>query len=192
MPTHLHTLSNFGFTIPAPMGLYASITSKTVSNTTSEVSALDISHLPGLPSIPANTLRVGSVINFRGAGVYSKPSLFSGTANVKAKLGSAVVSIDAGSLLTSIVGTVTNQAFEFDTSFLIRSIGPTAKMVSIGGFDFSTGSNGDRKFADLVNGGNELTFDSTVANVLDVTIQWSVASTSRTVTVSGSMITLKM
>ena len=144
--------------------------SSTITNTTTETA------FSTTFSIPANRLRVGSVLRLR-----ARASVSSGnstdTLTLRARLTNA-----AGALLGEGPAVdVTNgggDVGDIDLEMIVRTLGGGGTMMTNGKIGLltavkSTGSEG------------AVTIDTTVANVLVITAQWSVASASNIVAMDG-------
>lgn len=144
--------------------------SSTITNTTTETA------FSTTFSIPANRLRVGSVLRLR-----ARASVSSGnstdTLTLRARLTNA-----AGALLGEGPAVdVTNgggDVGDIDLEMIVRTLGGGGTMMTNGKIGLltavkSTGSAG------------AVTIDTTVANVLVITAQWSVASASNIVAMDG-------
>jgi hypothetical protein len=80
------------------------------------------------------------------------------------------------------MSTATNDVWQFSINFTVRSLGVagTASIVSLGVFHTTKQSNGaPQGFA--FNTVNSTTFDTTVSNTLDVTVQFSSASLNNSI-----------
>lgn len=158
---------------------------KTVTNTAAETSALGTGI--GSRMVQANTLNVGNRIMIRGRGVYSTPVLGLGVSIIiRVKIGSTVV---AQVTTTSVTLGVTGQAFKFECELVVIATGATGKVVC-GGEASYTIAPGSKVFDDLDNAGAETTVDTTASQMLDVTLQWDAASTSRSIRTTFATITL--
>jgi hypothetical protein len=121
----------------------------------------------GTLTIPANGFKVGD--SFRGVfgGVLNAAN--NQTIRVRVKAGSVVL-LDSG---LQPISNITNNIFSLNIDFTIRQLGTagTASIVSLGSFHYKKTVNGVVEgFA--FNTVNNTTFDTTISNVLDVTVQW--------------------
>lgn len=158
---------------------------KTVTNTATETSSLGTGI--GSRMVEANRLKVGNRIMIRGRGVYSTPVLgLTCTIAIRVKMNSTVV---AQVTTTSLTLGVTNQAFKFECEVVVNAIGPAGKVVCGGEASYTT-LPGSKVFDDLDNAGVETTIDTTIGQMLDVTLQWDAASTTRSVRTTLATITL--
>jgi hypothetical protein len=103
-----------------------------------------------------------------------KPSKNNDTIRIRVKTTAGVLLADSG-LQTMDGGT--NDVWQFSINFTIRALGVAgvADIVSLGVFHTTKQSNGAQTgFA--FNTANETTFDTTVSNTLDCTVQFSSTS----------------
>ena len=144
--------------------------SSTITNTTTETA------FSTTFSIPANRLRVGSVLRLR-----ARASVSSGnstdTLTLRARLTNA-----AGALLGEGPAVdVTNgggDVGDIDLEMIVRTLGGGGTMVTSGKIGLLTAVNS-------TGSAGAVTIDTTAANVLVITAQWSVASASNIVAMDG-------
>lgn len=172
--------------------VYMATASKTVGNTSAETTGLGTGtglYASGATvTIPANVLKAGMNVVGTGGGVYTTPAISVGNVTVRMKVGGTTV---ASAVISALVGGITNGAFQFDSVIAVQAAGSSGSAVAVGTVNFATAAGG-RLFFDLTNGGSPVTVDTTVSNVVDVTVQWATASTDRTATVSASSIALQV
>lgn len=158
--------------IPATVntGLFAQTAdSVLITNTTVETSLINGG--VGTLSVPANGFKVGDSFRVVIAGILN-------TANnqiirIKTKSGEVVLSDSLAQPITNI----TNDVFSLNIDFTIRKLGTAgiASIVTLGFFHYTKTSNGTvQGFA--FNTINSTTFNTTVLNTLDVTVQWGAAN----------------
>jgi hypothetical protein len=156
---------NFGFFVQTG-------DSATIVNTTSETSVLGSGI--GSLSIPPNGFKVGDSFHVKIGGVVS--SLNGATLTFKVKSDTVVLGTDS----ITFTNGVTSRAWEFKCDFTIRSIGLStiASILSNGTFSYSVSS-------DIYGAGfntlNITSFDTTILNTLDFTVQWGAASASNSI-----------
>lgn len=155
---------------------------KTVTDTAAETSAIPTG--TGSLTLPANFLTVGKKIRISGHGVYTTPAVTGGTVTIKVKLGSTVLAQVATSAL--LVG-ATGASFQFECVITCRSAGASGSVVCGGAVNYEVASAG-RLFDDLDNGGAATTVDTTAQQVLDVTVTWDSASTSKIVKTTNALV----
>lgn len=172
-------------TFTPPQSQYMALQDTTVTNTTAETSAL-AAVCSGSRIIPANRLVRGTTITIRGGGVYTTPLLAPGTLTIRVKLGGAVI---ATTNVTQLLGGMTAAAYDLSCTLMCRAPGASGLMAPIGGLNFATGAGG-RVYSDLLNSGADVQIDTTAANELDVTVQWATASTTRSITMRGAVVTV--
>jgi hypothetical protein len=137
-----------------------------VSGTTSESSLIGAG--VGSLSIPANGFKIGDSYRADFGGLLSSQN--NDTIQIRVKAGSTILA-DSG---LQTMSTATNDVWQFSINFTVRSLGVagTASIVSLGVFHTTKQSNGaPQGFA--FNTVNSTTFDTTVSNTLDVTVQFS-------------------
>ena len=156
-------------------GLFAqTYNSATVSGTTSESSLIGAG--VGSLSIPANGFKIGDSFRADFGGLLSSQN--NDTIRIRVKAGSTILA-DSG---LQTMSTATNDVWQFSINFTVRSLGVagTASIVSLGVFHTTKQSNGaPQGFA--FNTVNSTTFDTTVSNTLDVTVQFSSTSLSNSI-----------
>jgi hypothetical protein len=136
-----------------------------VTATTAETTVIDGG--VGTLSVPANAFQVGDSFSIQMSGIIS--SVNNDTIRFKLKSGSVILG-DSG-LIT--LPTTTNKHWDLSVLFTIRSTGATgvAKIMTSGALTYSKDSSNafeGQDFSSL----NNTTFDTTVANGLDITVQW--------------------
>lgn len=145
--------------------------SLTISATTTESSIVDGGL--GTLSVPANGFSIGDSFRAVLGGIFSNNN--GQTIRIRLKSGSVVLADSGVQTLTSH----TNAVFKLSVDFTIRSIGAagTASIVTLGSFQSIK-----KNSADLTGFGfdftNNTTFDTTIPNTLDITVQWGSTSTS--------------
>ena len=150
-------------------GLFAQTAdSVPITNTTVETSIINGG--VGSLSVPANAFQVGDSFRIVVAGVLNVAN--NQTIRIRVKAG-AVVLLDSGA---QSISNITNDIFSLNVDFTIRALGTagTASIVSLGTFHYVKTSNGATEgFA--FNIVNNTTFDTTISNTLDITIEWGAA-----------------
>jgi len=154
--------------IPGPTvyGLFSQTgNSVTVSATTTETSVIDGGI--GTLSVPANGFTIGDSFRADIGGVLNAAN--NETIRVRVKSGSVIL-LDSG---PQTLPTVTNDVWTMSLNFTIRQIGVAgiASIVSLGAFHYTKLSTGNVEGFSF-NTVNNTTFDTTVSNTLDITIQW--------------------
>lgn len=156
-------------------GLFAQTGNSTpITNTTSERTLIDGG--VGTLSVPANGFKVGDSFRADFGGLLS--SLNNAQITVKVKTGSVILASSAVQTLPS----TSNDVWMLTLNFTVRAIGPAgvASIVTLGTFyDIKQSNSQQQGFS--FNTVNNTTFDTTVANTLDVTLQWGAASASNSI-----------
>ena len=156
-------------------GLFAQTANSTpITNTTVETSLVNGG--VGTLSVPANGFQVGDSFRAVVAGVLNAAN--NQTIRVKVKAG-AVILLDSGN---QSVSNIANDVFSLNIDFTIRQLGAAtvASIVSLGTFHYVKTSNGAvQGFA--FNVVNNTTFDTTIPNTLDITVEWGAANTGNSI-----------
>ena len=153
--------------IPATnYGLFAQTANSTpVTGTTVETSLINGG--VGTLSVPANGFAVGDSFRAVMAGVLNVSN--NQTIQIRVKAG-AITLLDSG---LQPITNITNDVFSLNIDFTIRQLGGpgVASIVSLGTFHYTKTSNATTQgFA--FNVVNNTTFDTTIANTLNITVQW--------------------
>lgn len=156
-------------------GLFAQTANSTpVTATTSERTLID-GGVGGL-SVPANFFKVGDSFLASMSGIISSAN--NETLRIKVKSGSVILG-DTG-LIT--MPTTTSKHFDLRIFFTIRTIGAaaTASIAVSGQFTYSKDASNAFEGADFSTV-NTTTFDTTIANTLDITAQWGSANATNNI-----------
>lgn len=122
----------------------------------------------GTLTIPANGFKVGDSFSAVFGGVMNAAN--NQTIRIRVKAG-AITLLDSG--VQTLTNSIINDIWSLNIDFTIRQIGGAgvASIVSLGAFHYIKTSNASTQgFA--FNVVNNTTFDTTISNVLDVTVQW--------------------
>lgn len=170
-PTEVYTIDQ----IQGNVGLFAqTANSPILTNTTTEGTLIDGG--VGTLSVPANGFSVGDSFRLDMGGVMS--SLNNEKITIRLKSGS----VDLGDSGQLTMPSISNQVWMLSTVFTVRSIGAAgvASIVSLTQFHILKLASGTQQgFA--WNTVNSTTFDTTIANTLDITAQWNTASASNSI-----------
>jgi hypothetical protein len=131
----------------------------------------------GTLTVPANGFSVGDSFRAIVGGVINSEN--NETIRIRVKAGSIVL-LDSG--LQNLGSAVIDDVFSINVDFTIRQIGTAgvASIVSLGAFNYTKTNNASvQGFA--FNVVNNTTFDTTVSNTLDITVQWGSASTGNNI-----------
>ena len=160
---------------PANYGLFAQTANSTIiTNTTIETSLINGG--VGTLTVPANGFSVGDSFRAVFGGLLTATN--NQTITVRVKAGSVIL-LDSGA---QPITNITNNVFTFNVDFTIRQLGAAgvASIVTLGGFHYTKTVNGVVEgFA--FNSVNSTTFNTTISNTLDVTVQWGAASTGNSI-----------
>ncbi len=156
-------------------GLFAQTANSTIiTNTTVETSLINGG--VGTLTVPANGFSVGDSFRAVFGGLLTATN--NQTIRVRVKSGS-VIFLDSGA---QPITNITNNVFNLNIDFTIRQLGAAgvASIVTLGGFHYTKTVNGVVEgFA--FNTVNSTTFNTTISNTLDVTLQWGAASTGNSI-----------
>jgi hypothetical protein len=170
-PTEVYTIDQ----IQGNVGLFAQTANSTpITNTAVETSLIN----GGVGSlfVPANGFQVGDSFRAVIAGVINVGN--NQTIRIKIKDGNTILA-DSGA---KTISNIANDVFSLNIDFTVRALGAAgvASIVTLGTFHFTKTSNGVTEgFA--FNNVNSTTFDTTVGNTLDITVQWGAASASNSI-----------
>jgi hypothetical protein len=159
----------------ANYGLFAQTANSTIiTNTTVETSLINGG--VGTLTVPANGFSVGDSFRAVFGGLLTATN--NQTIRVRVKAGSIIL-VDSGA---QTITNITDNVFTLNVDFTIRQLGAAgvASIVTLGAFHYTKTVNGAVEgFA--FNTVNSTTFNTTISNVLDVTIQWGAASAANTI-----------
>ena len=156
-------------------GLFAqTANSTTVTGTTTESTLINGG--VGTLSIPANGFQIGDSFRADFGGLLSSKN--NDTIRIRVKAGSILLA-DSG---TQTMSTAVDDVWQLSINFTVRTLGGAgvASIVSLGVFHSTKQSNGSQTgFA--FNTVNNTTFDTTIPNTLNVTVQFSSNSTDNSI-----------
>jgi hypothetical protein len=169
VPTEIEINSYYSNPLGYTRGLFAQTANSTpITNTIVETSLINGG--VGSLSVPANFFKVGDSFRVVTAGVLNAAN--NQTIRIRVKAGSIVLLDSTAIGITNIV----NDVFSLNVDFTVRQLGGpgVASIVSLGTFHYAKTSNASvQGFA--FNQVNSTTFDTTIANTLDITVQWGAA-----------------
>lgn len=157
-------------------GLATQIAKSTpITNTTTETSLIGTT--VGTLSVPANSFAVGD--SFSASLMGHINCLSSATLRIKIKTATGVILADTGAVS---LNAATAKHWKLDINFTIREIGGAgvAAIASGGAFSYNRDGSNNPEAVTFVSIEEE-TFNTTIANTLQVTAQWNNASTSNTI-----------
>ena len=156
-------------------GLFAQTANSTpITNTTVETTLVNGG--VGTLSVPANIFQVGDSFRAIVAGVLNCGN--NQTIRVRVKSGSVILADSGIKTITNITGDI----FSLNVDFTIRQLGAAgvASVVTLGTFHYTKTSNGVTEgFA--FNQINNTTFNTTIGNTLDITVQWGAANVANNI-----------
>ena len=149
-------------------GMYTMIAdSSTVGGTTTELDFMDGSYM-GTLTVPANTFQFGDSFRLKVCGLIGAHN--NDTLTIRIKSGSTILSASPAITMPAIG----SEVFELECNFTIRAIGSamSASIITNSTFTWNKAS------ANIFEGQNWIavnnsTFDTTIANTLQLTAQWS-------------------
>jgi hypothetical protein len=153
---------------PGPSdGLFAQ-TANSVPITATTVESSLVNGGVGTMSVPANGFAVGDSFHAALSGVMDAAN--NQTIRIRVKAGSVVL-LDSG--VQSLSNAIIDDIWTLNIDFTIRQIGAAgvASIASFGRFTYSKTSNASIEGFGM-NTINSTTFDTTVSNTLDITVQW--------------------
>ena len=162
--------------LPVVYGLFAQTANSTiVTNTTTESTLIGTG--VGTLSVPANGFAVGDSFRAVFGGVMNAGN--NETIRIKLKSGSVIL-LDSG--LQNTGSSVVDDVWSLNVDFTIRQIGTAgvASIVSLGSFHYTKTNNASVQGFGF-NVVNNTTFNTTISNTLDVTVQWGSASTGNNI-----------
>lgn len=167
-----------GISAPATVsyGLFAQTGNGTpVTGTTVETTLINGG--VGTLSVPANGFSVGD--SFRAVMGGTMNAANNQTIRIRVKAGSIVL-LDSG--VQGLTSAITNDVWSLNIDFTIRQIGAAgvASIVSLGSFHYIKTNNGAVEGFGF-NTVNNTTFDTTISNTLDITVQWGSTSAGNSI-----------
>lgn len=156
----------------------ANITDVTITNTAASTTVFNTTTWLNR-TYAANTLTGGKQICIDIRGVYTAPL----TSNViiRMVMGTGTATTTLAQIQTSALANVTNQGFDGNGCYTIRTAGSSGTVRADGHVTYSIGS-AISPIVDFLKGG--ATIDTTVAQTLDVTVQWDTNNVNRSITIT--------
>lgn len=136
-------------------------------------------------TFPLNSAYNGKTIKITAAGVYS--TILQPTIQFKVKLGTNVM-IDFTALPACVVNSVTNRGFQIEAWIVCRTFGATGTFQATGNLRLNNQATTPVANAYLVVNSTTVTVDTSVAEVAQISAQWSLASPSNTVTMKTMVV----
>ena len=157
-------------------GLFAQTGNSTIITNTNVESTL-INGGVGSLSVPPNGFKVGDSFRAVFGGVVNANN--NQNITIRVKTGSIVL-LDSG--LQNLGSSIINDVFSLNVDFTIRALGVAgvASIVSLGSFHYTKTNNSSVQGFGF-NVVNNTTFDTTISNSIDVTVQWQNASTGNNI-----------
>lgn len=165
-------------TLPVSLnyGLFSQTGNSTIITNTTVESSL-INGGVGTLTVPANGFSVGD--SFRAIMGGAMNAANNQTIRIRVKAGSIVL-LDSGP--QNLGSSVINDVWSLNVDFTIRQIGTAgvASIVSLGSFHYTKTNNASVQGFGF-NVINNTTFNTTVSNTLDITVQWGAANTGNNI-----------
>ena len=164
------------FPLPVVYGLYAqTANSTTVTNTTAETTIIGTG--VGSLSVPANGFSVGDSFRAILGGVINATN--NQTIRIRLRTGSVLL-LDSG--LQNLGSAVIDDVWSLNIDFTVRQLGAAgvASIVSLGSFHYTKTNNASVQGFGF-NVVNTTTFDTTISNTLNITVEWGSASTGNNI-----------
>lgn len=156
--------------------VFTGTTTATVTNTTAQTSIVPSG--VGTMVIPAG-ISAGKTYRLVLSGLYNVPMLSPGNLTIRVKIGATTV---AYGTITSFLAGASDAGFTLQNTLTFRTVGASGSVMATGSASFVNGSM-MRGFADINNGSAATTINTTVSNTIDVTVQWSAASGSNSISI---------
>jgi hypothetical protein len=156
--------------VPGPVGmpgLFAQTANSTpITGTTVETTLIGAG--VGTLSVPANGFQVGDSFRAVFGGVMDAAN--NQTIRIKLKTGSVIL-LDSG--VQNLGSAIVDDVWSLNVDFTIRQVGAAtvASIVSLGSFHYTKTNNASVQGFGF-NVVNNTTFNTTISNTLDVTVQW--------------------
>lgn len=164
----------------SPGQYFSQTASVTVANTTTKSTLVGAG--TGSKIIAANTPQIGKIYQINMAGVHSA----AGSPNITVDVAVGGVTIcSTGAVATGIS---TNAYFEVRVFFTYRTLGATGTLFAQG-FYFEMATGGTTNNFPMANTAAS-TIDTTADQTIDISITWSVASVSNTITATNFILRL--
>ena len=158
------------FPFPTVFGLYAQTADSTpITGTTVETSLINGG--VGTLTVGPNQFAVGDSFRADLAGVMNAANNQTLRIRLKAGTAGSVLLFDSG--VQGLTSAITNDIWTLSINFTVRQIGAAgvASIVSLGQFQYAKTNNGAVEGFSF-NAVNNTTFDTTVSNTLNITVQW--------------------
>lgn len=158
------------FPFPTVFGLFAQTADSTpITGTTVETSLINGG--VGTLTVGPNQFAVGDSFRADLAGVMNAANNQTIRIRLKAGTAGSILLFDSG--VQGLTSAIINDIWTLSINFTVRQIGAAgvASVVSLGQFQYAKTNNGAVEGFSF-NAVNNTTFDTTVSNTLDITVQW--------------------
>lgn len=164
--------------------LFVATASATLTNSTTETTLLGSG--VGSATIKANRVAAGTTLRLSLDGVVSSAAVTPGTLRIKVKFGSTVILDTTAQTITS---SLTNMLWKVDGEITFRTAGASGTCIGQSGFESQTGALGAFAVWAMTNTATT-TIDTTADIVIDITAQWSSATSSNSITCTNCTLEL--
>jgi hypothetical protein len=157
-------------------GVYAQTANSTIVTGTTAESTL-VGAGVGSLLVPANVFQIGDSFRLIASGVMNAAN--NQTIRIRVKTGSVTL-LDSG--VQSLTNSIINDVWDLEIDFTVRQLGTpgVASIASVGTFHYLKTSNASTQgFA--FNVINNTTFNTTISNTLNVTVQWGSANAGNSI-----------
>lgn len=163
------------FPLPLVYGLFSQTGNSTIITNTTVESSL-INGGVGTLTVGANQFSIGDAFRGDFGGVISTGN--NQTVRIRVKAGSVIL-VDSGA---QTINNVSNNVWSLSINFTIRALGGpgVASICALGTFNYAKTVNGTVEGFSF-NAINNTTFNTTISNTLDVTVQWGAATINNTI-----------
>lgn len=171
--------SSYNPPFPVTYGLYAQTANATpITGTTVEGSLINGG--VGTLTVGANQFSIGDSFRADLAGVISAANNQTLTIRLRAGTSGSVILFNSGA--QNLGAAITSDVWSLSINFTVRALGVAgvASIVSLGTFNYSKTNNGTVEGFSF-NEVNSTTFDTTVSNTLEITVQWGSNNAGNTI-----------
>jgi len=156
--------------------IYAQIADKVLSNSAVETSMFNDTGARGSRTIPADTLKVGDIIKIKSYGLLG--STGNPDSTLKVKMNAVEILGNTMAITTATQGL----HFDLEAFFEIRSIGATGKISGFVKTFFKALDSITAGLFRVIQTSGDVTINTTIDQIIDVTYKWGTASVSNNVT----------
>lgn len=166
---------------------YVALADTTITNNTSETSMLSGSFAGAGKSI-TSTLNTGSVIRLRFGGTITTPLVVPGSLTIKLKMNNTVVGTV---VFNSLLGNMVGNFFNGNCALIVRATGTSGQVSPIGAIEIIDNNLTLLQTGTITETASPVTVNTTAPIAIDLTATWQVASTSRSLKITGATINIE-